>query len=543
MSRHKEAIETLFNIYDKNGDLVPFLLNPVQIQIDKEMNENLRSSILKPRQKGCSSYIMARYLIDCMWHHHIVTMLAHDKDHTEKLLKRAQEFLINMNGPKPKFSKLNDNEIGFEKTQSSFFIGTAGSKNFGRSATITRLHMSELAFWKDPKGIRTGLLQAVPKLTGQVVEETTANGYGTWYQKYFYRLMSLTNPGTKPIFFPWNYDREYCASYPAQNITPEEQDLMDKYSLDAFQIQWMREKIEEFEFDIMLFKQEYPLSFEEAFKFSGGSLFPGIELVENPNWIRQGDHYILKGHPVPGYNYALGADSSGGTGNDEASIVVICFETKEQVYEWGNNRYDPYRFAPIVAEVGRLFNNAYIMPEANSHGISTIAQLKESYPPGRIFRKSTSPRLSAGQNQIPSFTYGWDTSRRTKNYAIGVSQKLFAEGFKVYSPLCYDQLVAFTEDAETKEVVNTADHDDRAMAYLLAGIGIQRMYRFAGILRDEEQPLLSPEEKILEKKKEVNKIIEMKKWRNEKGEFLLGFDDIFAKKPVKGLGLKRRIYS
>ena len=485
---------------------------------------------------------MARYLIDCMWHHEIATMLAHDKDHTEKLLKRAQEFLTNINGPKPKFSKLNDNEIGFAKTQSSFFIGTAGSKNFGRSATITRLHMSELAFWKDPKGIRTGLLQAVPKNTGQVVEETTANGYGTWYQKYFYRLMSLPNPGTKPIFFPWNYDREYSSSYPAQNITPEEQELMDQYSLDAFQIQWMREKIEDFEFDIMLFKQEYPLSFEEAFKFSGGSLFPGIELKENPDWVREKDHFILKPHPIPGYNYALGVDSSGGTGNDEASISVICFETQEQVYEWGHNRYDPFRLAPIVEEVGRLFNTAYIMPEANSHGISTIAQLKESYPPGRIFRKSTSPRLSSGQNQIPSYTYGWDTTRRTKNYAIGVGQRLFALGLKVYSPLCYDQLVAFTEDAETKEVVNTSDHDDRAMAFLLAGIGIQRMYRFEGILRDETKVSLSPEERILEEKKKVNKIIEMKKWRDENGNYLLKFEDMFKTKK-NSLGLKRKVYN
>src|SRR5512137_1262263 len=113
MSKYKLAIETLFRIYNKEGILVPFLLNPVQCEIDKQMNLNLRNSILKPRQKGCSSYIMARFLIDCLNGHTVVTMLAHDKDHTEKLLRRAQEFLENMNGAKPKISRSNENEMYF----------------------------------------------------------------------------------------------------------------------------------------------------------------------------------------------------------------------------------------------------------------------------------------------------------------------------------------------------------------------------------------------------------------------------------------------
>jgi len=296
MGRHKDAIESLFRIYNKEGILVDFILNKPQCMIDEIMDAKPRNSILKPRQKGCSVYVMARFLIDCMNEHTVAVMLAHDKDHTERLLRKAQEFLQNMKGPKPKTSRANENEIYFDRTQSSFYIGTAGSKNFGRSATITRLHMSELAFWKDPKAIRTGLLQAVPG-TGEVVEETTANGYGTWYQKYYYRLMSTSGSRVNPIFFNWLIDDEYSSLTPLTGpLTSDEEQIIKDFGASLHQIQWRREKLEEMDYDLPLFKQEYPLTVDEAFKFTGGSLFTNLVLEETEEWVPFLDGHILRGH-------------------------------------------------------------------------------------------------------------------------------------------------------------------------------------------------------------------------------------------------------
>lgn len=525
MGKHKEAIESLFRIYNKEGILVDFILNTPQIMIDQAMDAWPRNTILKPRQKGCSVYIMARYLIDCMNEHTIAVMLAHDKDHTERLLRKAQEFLQNMKGPKPKTSRANENEIYFDRTQSSFYIGTAGSKNFGRSATITRLHMSELAFWKNPKDIRTGLLQAVP-VTGEVVEETTANGYGTWYQKYYYRLGGIPNSRVKPIFFNWLIDDEYSSITPMVSpLTDEEVGIMQEFGATREQIQWRREKLEEMDFDLPLFKQEYPLTIDEAFKFTGGSLFSELILEETEDWVPFLDGHVLRGHPNPDYHYVLGADSSGGTGNDEASISVICLETLEQVFEYGNNRMASPKFAPVVEEIGKLFNTAYIIPEANSHGLSTIAILKETYPTGRIFRRSVSARLTQSQNVISSYTYGWETTRRTKAYSIGVTQKLFSGGMKIHSTECASQLRAFTEDAETGEIVNSGDHDDRGMSFMLACVGIQRLIREnSWNIEPEKEKTLR--EKVLEARERINK----KAWRNDQGVFVLPFKDMF---PVK----------
>lgn len=469
---------------------------------------------------------MARFLIDCLNSHTVVTMLAHDKDHTEKLLRRAQEFLDNMNGAKPKISRSNENEMYFPKTQSQFYIGTAGSKNFGRSATITRLHMSELAFWKDPKAIRTGLLQAVPS-TGQVVEETTANGYGTWYQQHYYRMM--TNPVKMfPIFFGWNYDNEYTSLTPLSSpLTKDEIELQHKYNLSLEQIQWRREKLEQFEYDLSLFKQEYPLSIEEAFRFSGGSLFGMVQYEPCPEWIQDDEGWILKGHPNPTYSYALGADSSGGTGNDEAAISIFCLETKEQVYEFASNRMPPPTFAPIVVETGLRFNEAYIVAEANSHGLSTLDYIKRHYPTGRLFKRGYSKTMPQKALTIPSFQYGWQTTQSTKAYAIGVAQFLLSDGFIVHSPEAASQLRAFTEDADTHQIINSADHDDKGMAAILALVGMQKLYRFAGLQFQPEEP--TEEEKFEEHKK----IVSMRQWRDEQGRFLYKLDDVLNAFPSK----------
>ena len=534
MGKHKEVIETLLNVYDKEGKLIPFMLNPTQQLVDSLMDQHKRISILKARQKGCSTYIMARFLVDCLNEHSIVAMLAHDKDHTEKLLRRAQELITNMNGPQPKISRTNDNEIYFQKTQSQFYIGTAGSSNFGRSATITHLHQSEIAFWKDPKRIRTGLLQAIPK-TGTVVEETTANGYGTWFQRHYYSLKS--GRGREyAVFIPWNIDIEYTSQTPLSSpLTPEELSLQEEFQLTNEHLQWRREKIEEFEGDESLFKQEYPLTIDEAFRFTGGSLFPKAELWESENWVQEKDKgFILLPHPIPDFHYVLGADSSGGTGHDEAAICVVCVETNEQVYEFGDNKLASPYFAPVIERTARRFNNAYIVPEANSHGLSTIAILKNTYPTSRIFSRNFSRTIPSRQLIIPSITYGWQTTKATKAYCIGVGQLQLDNGLKLHSHECISQLRAFTEDEQTHEIINEAEHDDRAMAFLLACMGLPKVQRQA--IYDNAPALETISDKLLRAREILKE--KQKLWRPN-GVYQLPFESLFD---IKGRNKRKCVH-
>jgi hypothetical protein len=544
MGWKKETIETLFRIYNKQSQLVDFILTPAQTKVDELLDSGILTlDILKSRQQGCSSYIMARFLAECMESHQVVAMLAHDKEHTEKLLRRAQEFLSNVKGAKPAVERSNANEIYFKKTQSTFYIGTAGSKDFGRSATITRLHCSELAFWKDPKTLFTGLLQAVPFSSGIIVIETTANGWGNFHQKSYYR--KLANPANRgfPLFLSWSMDPDCISHTPfIPPLTEREAELIAEFSLSIPQIQWRREKLDQMDGDENAFMQEYPLSVKQAFIFSGAGLFNNFEQAEvasEQKWETRKDEAWLTGHPVKGYTYVAGADSSGGTGNDEASIVVGCLETKEQVYEFHNNETSPPAFARKIIEVGFRYNTAYLVPESNSHGLSVIAIMKErkpdgstNYPLSRIYRNSLPNTIPNPQLQVPSYSYGWRTGALSKPYMVGMAVKFIEDGFKVYSPLLYDQLKAFAEDPQTGKLEGSGDHDDVAIAFMLMCMGFLKPF-IASMFKPKEKP---PVEVYEDKRK----VIDMSKFRDEKGSYLLPFADCFPtrngkKNPHTGL--------
>lgn len=527
----RQSIETLFRIYNKHGKLVDFKLTPAQIKVDECLDSGvLTLNILKSRQQGCSSYIMARYLVECMEDHQVVAMLAHDKEHTEKLLRRAQEFLVNMKGAKPAVERANANEIYFKKTQSTFYIGTAGSKDFGRSATITRLHCSELAFWKDPKALFTGLLQAVPFDTGVIVIETTANGWGNYHQKTFYR--HLANPSNRgyPLFLSWAIDPD-CVSYTpfTYPLTDREVELKERFGLSIPQLQFRREKIDQLDGDESLFMQEFPLEVEQAFIFSGAGLFD-LELEKSNEWVRGVEESYLKGHPVPGYHYVLGADSSGGTGNDDSAIVVGCLETKEQVYEFHNSSISPPAFAKKIIEVGKNYNTAYLVPESNSHGLSVLAILKEvgpsgdrNYPLNRIYRNALPAKPPSPQLQVPSYTYGWRTGALSKPYMVGMAIKFIEDGFRVYSPLLYDQLKSYQEDKDTGKLGGAGEHDDVAMAFMLMCMGFLKPLVASATYKNK--PKIKPEPKP------SAGVIDMSKFRDEKGRYLLKFEDCFPRRP------------
>jgi len=278
------VIEKLFYIINKRGEVVPFILNNIQKQFHD--NRTLWNDILKFRQGGITSFVQAWFLVECLHKPTRAVMIAHDRDHTEKLLQRVHFFLNTMKGPKAKVGHANEQELTFPKTHSSFYIGTAGSKQYGRSDTITHLHCSEYAFWRDPESLMAGLFQAVPHDTGVIVKECTANGYGTFHHQQYMKAVKGTSK-FKAFFFPWHIFEEYQSKTPLSGeLTEEERKLKEKFGLTDAQLQWRREKIEEFNGDVSLFRQEYPLTIEEAFRVTGGSLFPNATHMPSKMWCK-----------------------------------------------------------------------------------------------------------------------------------------------------------------------------------------------------------------------------------------------------------------
>ena len=475
----KRVIETLFRIPNKRGEIVPFILNNIQQDLHNHLLKNSFLDILKFRQGGITSLIMAFFLVECLSKFCVCVMIAHDKDHTERLLQRCRLFLDLLKGPSPRLSKLNDQELLFTKTHSTFYIGTAGSRTFGRSATITHLHCSEYAFWRAPQALMAGLMQAVPS-TGLVIKESTANGFGTLHHKQFMRAFQGDSK-FKGIFYPWYIFEEYQSETPLSSpLTPKEEELQQKFNLSLPQLQWRREKLEEFEGDPQLFAQEYPATVEEAFLVSGGSMVPQLVPIPSELWGRTSvggvPVALLSRHPTQGKNYVFGVDVSGGTGNDYSAVQGLCLETNEQVLAYRTNTLAPPAFAATLIELGKLFNTAYLVVEANQHGLSVLECLRQDYNMQKLYKTFPSTKR---------VDYGFKTTSISKYKLLGILQKSLPE-LQIYDPPTVQELVGFGEtDLGTLGNLH-AGHDDMVIALALACLG--RLKQSYIIAEKKEQP-------------------------------------------------------
>jgi hypothetical protein len=392
--------------------------------------------------------------------------MSHEREATQRLLDKVQYYFKHINGPKPSLSKSSRNEMAFDKTDSTFYIGTAGAKAFGRGDTITDLHCSEYAWWEETAVHQGGVFEAVP-ITGQIIIESTGNGrnndfYAKWQKGEYERL-----------FYPWFAGYEY-------EIHSEERwfpdiprlngyllDLRDKFKLSDAKMRWYTWKLKSKEENLRIMQQEYPSEPEECFQASGGALFPNVKLSLTDLWKQvklEGLHaYALRGHPVEGYTYVIGADPSGGTGNDDAAFVGICVQTGEQVLEFQNNNTPPVQFADLLCSTAKRYNNAYLVPEANNHGITVVEVLKEKYDRSQLHKRKLATTGSPAQ-------YGWMNNNSTKHALVGLIQEELDQ-IIIYGGSTQAELTSYEETPDGKL---GSKSDNLVIAFGLALLGYKR---------------------------------------------------------------------
>lgn len=202
-----------FIVVDKQAKRVPFVLNPVQLRYQKERSK--RNLILKARQQGFSTYIVAETIAKFLLKSDYFSMIiANDSDNAAGLLTRAKFFLKSYEDSYHTQVPLKYNskyELHNSANGSTIIIGSAENVDVGRSKTIHKLHISEAAFCRDLEGLLAGVLQAVPE-DGEVDLETTANGFN--YFKHLWDQSSIGMTTFNPMFFKASdfYSEEFLAN-------------------------------------------------------------------------------------------------------------------------------------------------------------------------------------------------------------------------------------------------------------------------------------------------------------------------------------------
>lgn len=274
-------------IRTKVGEVHPFEFNKAQryiharLEEQKQQTGKVRALILKGRQQGCSTYVSARYYKRTTWGRGVRTfILTHEDAATQNLFEMVNRY--HEHCPvfvRPSTGASNAKELFFDKLDSGYKVGTAGTKGVGRSSTIQLFHGSEVAFWPNAETHAAGVLQAVPDAPGtEVILESTANGVGNFFHQKWRDAENGVGDFIA-VFVPWFWQEEYRKPLPEGfALTEEEREYQAAYGLDLEQMAWRRNKIAELK-DPTLFKQEYPATAAEAFQMSGHDSFIKPELV------------------------------------------------------------------------------------------------------------------------------------------------------------------------------------------------------------------------------------------------------------------------
>lgn len=491
----KYIIEKLFNIVDKQNQKVPFIQNYVQNKLD-EVRDKLRTEgkpvwilVLKARKEGASAKVLADWTVDCIARDNVnCVVISHQSESTQRLLKRAKYYIENSN--EPIATKIdNASQISFPKTNSTFYIGTAGSRAFGRGDDIHRVHLSEWAYY-DEKFDVDGLLQALPD-GGEVIGESTANGIGN---RFYKEWMRAKNGESKfyPLFLSWADNPEYRINKSLlmqdSDLTEEELLLKQRYNLDYDQLAWRREKIKEFP-NIELFKQEYPMNDREAFLHSGTPAFntnaleayvsrvptrgdfiekdSKIEFVPNPKgWWR------IWERPEYARTYFGGADTAEGEdpeeiGDSDYTAIEFIDADMKQVAEL-KQRINPDTTAYELAKAGKYYNTAHIGVERNGgSGLATLNKFKDLYSDGHIYKTEVFDEASRRKTS----KLGWQTNERTRPLLItDLASSIANHDLGVNSDQFLDEAFSFVRNSKGKYEAQTGSHDDTVIAM---GIAIQ----------------------------------------------------------------------
>lgn len=309
-------------IRTKAGAVKPFALNTAQEHLHAALERQraetgkVRAIVLKGRQQGCSTYVQGRFFWRVTQTRGVrAFILTHLDDATNNLFGMAKRFHENCPAlVKPSLRASNAKELIFDRLDSGYKIGTAGSAGVGRSDTIQLFHGSEAAYWPNAEKHMAGALQAVPDEPGTevILESTSAGPMGVFYDR---AMQAMNGQGDyRLVFIPWFWQPEYHRDIPPDfEMTGEETIYAEAFGVSRLQIAWRRAKVVELG-GLHNFRREYPATPDEAFRVEApGALWKRPLLDE------------LRVHAAPKMRrIVVAVDPSGGAGpqNNEAGIVV-----------------------------------------------------------------------------------------------------------------------------------------------------------------------------------------------------------------------------
>lgn len=461
---------------------------------------------------------------------------------------------------------------------SRLIVKTAGTRSSGssRGYTYHLTHISEEAHFADSDEVAAALAAAA--YFSEQYEESTAKGVGGMFHESWEKALWLHDAremwknrqpfptwwnGKFRAFWSWIDDPAYrmaVMDYEREQITntmtPVEEELVRDYKCTIEQLAWRRWKIgsectnqKEMEPE-EYFKQEYPTTPEEAFVSKGVNVFNrgklkklekeskdrrpvrqcSVKVIDKATEdaslavmlvdVRVNPELVFWEKPIKGHSYVMGVDAAQGLAHGDYSTISLydrCDGSMLREVARLASKHPPEELGIIAVHLALMYNEAFIVPEANNHGGATCLKIvRLRYP---MVYHSEDPQLVTDHKDAEAFTCGFKTYVNTKPLLVGEAQ----------AALRNDQLVICDETA-IKEWINyrnedgkftapDGEHDDRVMADMLAIFG-----HFSGKAPALRKDKLDIEDKDLtsihnrDLRERVEKMLKRARRNNERAE-------------------------
>ena len=458
-SDRRKLMETLVPIENKDRQIVPFVLNP--IQSDMYETSAWRDVYVKPAQVGGTSFIMCDFLLDClMFRGTTAVIISYDEFITGRLLRKAQAFYNNLVQIVPSLPHLHhkstsektfifEDSLGVKKGESSFYIASARGFAMPRGEPIHDLLLDELAFWPQESKVPSmekgsaaervfaAAINRVPLRPGTKIRAvSTPNGE----DNDFYEMYMAAKEGQaigksvfKAHFYPWFSMPEYSMTADSEFVLPGDQTpylsdllpdevklmlLFSELGIDVLEannkIRWRRYKLAESSSlkrsgeTRLLFGQEYPEDDVSCFQSAADEWYPHEEISRLAKDCYPPTSSFMGADiwypPEEGQRYLMAIDP--GLGKQSESVATVWLFTQEAFKHCAtfSGLYAGKEMADKCIPVARYYNEATI---ANEDALDITSHLV-GYP--NLYYR-TDPVTGMVSKNI-----GWQTNGSTKVY-------------------------------------------------------------------------------------------------------------------------------
>ena len=531
MTKNRQIyFQSQLKITNKQGKTVPFLLNPIQLKIDEvvkkleKKNKPIRILILKARREGVTTYVGGYIFNDTACNPNVSSLItAHIPKSTNDIFDIYKLFYDELHPAiKPMRRYNNRTELVFDNPsgkdrennpglRSKIVVATSNTIELARGSRLNHYHGSEVAYYKNAKKLMIGVFNAVPyEPNTSIWLETTANGVGGWYHKFFYKAYRKENEYIA-LFFAWWQFPEYRKQinvvkkkHIISSLDDEEKVLVKKFKCSIQQLAWRRWAIENLcQGEIELFHQEFPSTIEEAFITSGRPVFNRNNLqlfkvrkgqrgyIENKKFFKdeKGDLVIYQ-MPIKGRNYVIGGDVAEGKlieSSDEEnefdnftrlkgdwSVLVVMDAVTRNVVAKYRGHPDPDILGDIAINLGYFYNTALLAIEANpgGYGIVTNKRIyKKKYPKNKIYFSVIVDRAKNKKTR----KIGWWTTTKSRPLLIAIGKTYIREMTGEINDLeIISECMTFIVKESGKEEAEIGCYDDCCLAFCIACYVIEK---------------------------------------------------------------------